>query len=312
MTARRIDFRIDPRFDDEITFEALATRLNQIINGDSGTWLVLGGPDRIALGEPNNYWLRHVEGTYTLSSRHPKPEVLRAVLTVLQNDWGCVVVLEAAAAVEELMPGADQPEKPKRIHTIERVASAGKWVEIWVEEGGAPDRAWDMSSRWYKLTDATDAYDGDLDVLNKGYRGLIVRWKHDGSNWEIEAVLGRRDQPDTFRDLLLRLFTDPDSATPAEIRTLAAMAVSRDAGLRALIEAGEGQSVVVVMYDFSGGRFTLTTPATPEAELVERAADFSARWHAVLEEIGSGGALQEAVGRIAELEAELATATGEE
>ena len=116
----------------------------------------------------------------------------------------------------------------------------------------------------------------------------------------------------TFRDLPQKLFNDPQLATSAEIRTLAAMAVSRDAGLQALIEAGEGQSVVVVMYDFEGARFVLTTPATPEAELVTRAADFAARWHAVVEEIENGGALQEAVGRIAELEAELATAVEEE
>ena len=96
MSANRIDFRIDPRFADEITFDALATRLNQIINGDSTTWPVQGGEGR-ALGGPNNYWLHRGlpgEGAYALSSRHPKPEVLQAVLTVLQNDWGCVVRLD--------------------------------------------------------------------------------------------------------------------------------------------------------------------------------------------------------------------------
>lgn len=92
MSARRIDFRIDPRFADEITLSVLATRLNQIINGDSTTWP--GSPGHMTLGDPNNYWLRREGDTYTLSSRHPKPEVLRAVLTVLQNDWGCVVRLD--------------------------------------------------------------------------------------------------------------------------------------------------------------------------------------------------------------------------
>lgn len=123
------------------------------------------------------------------------------------------------------------------------------------------------------------------------------------------------DPPDTFQDLPQRLFDDPDSATPTEVRTLAAMAVSRDAGLRALIEAGEGQSVVVVMYDFGNGRFVLTAPATPEDKLAERAAEFSARWHAVLEAIGgdieNGKALYEAVERIGELEAALAAAIEE-
>jgi len=90
MSARRIDLRIDPRFADEITFEALATRLNQIINGDSTIWP--GSPGHMTLGGPNNYWLRREGDTYTLSSRYPKPEVLQAALTVLQNDWGCVVV----------------------------------------------------------------------------------------------------------------------------------------------------------------------------------------------------------------------------
>ena len=76
------------------------------------------------------------------------------------------------------------------------------------------------------------------------------------------------------RGLPGRLLRDPSSATEHEVRILAGMALSRGAGLDALIAARQGDSVVVVLVGQEDTPFMLTSPSCPEELLTQRVAQY--------------------------------------
>ena len=86
-----------------------------------------------------------------------------------------------------------------KICIIERVNVSGKWMEFWWQRlPGDPEPekgVWDECSKQYRFWEAFEKVYDDSEYLNKGLRGIVVRWTSSSGNWEIDAVLGRMTTP---------------------------------------------------------------------------------------------------------------------
>lgn len=86
-------------------------------------------------------------------------------------------------------------DKVVEIHHINFVE---KWVEFWVD-GKRPPAQFTLCCKAYQLQELVDASEDKTlqsHIWNRGYRGLWMRWEHNGNNWEPKSI--------TTRDLGLR------------------------------------------------------------------------------------------------------------
>jgi len=81
----------------------------------------------------------------------------------------------------------EQNKFPKEERKILQARYAGKWIELWWEDGHRK-LDFDACSKQYMLWDAVEAANLKHHVLTYGIKSLIIIREHDGSNYEITAV----------------------------------------------------------------------------------------------------------------------------